>query len=252
MTHVQLNGRHRRQLFVEAVNAKTLSSEDFDHWDKARKAANAVNRRDCRPELIAAKDQAELSARTVCNAALEQGSRVELNTEDILEVAIEIKSDTGAIRAKQEEDSQLLRGFVDQVSVITGVVAGGVMPQLQPGQDGNDRIRALRNSKRFQDTQISFLRENASPTEALRLAGENAEKQITAAVEAKAAKAKVTEDAKAANAKVTEEAKAAKGQSNSGGKGGKRRRIRGGKGGKGQSNRGGKGRKSRRIRGGKG
>ena len=105
MTHVQLNGRHRRQLFVEAVKAKTLSSEDFDRWDKARKAANAVNRRDCRPELIAAKDQAELSARTVCNRSLDQGSRVELNKEENLEASIDTNGRIRSIEEKQQAES---------------------------------------------------------------------------------------------------------------------------------------------------
>jgi len=133
----------------------------------------------------------------------DRGARLEKKTDDI-------KSDTGAIRAKQEEDSKRIQCLADDIGVIKGVVAGGVMPQLQPDQDGAERIRALRNSKRFQDTQISFLKDNASPTEALRLAGETVEKQITARVGTKAAIAKVKEEAKAAKAKVTEEAKAAK------------------------------------------
>ena len=139
-----------------------------------------------------------------------RGERVEENTETLISAVARLEAKREEDEAKREEDSKRIRCLVDDIGVIKGVVAGGVMPQLQPDQDGAERVRALRNSKRFQDTQISFLKDNASPTEALRLAGETVEKQITARVGTKAAIAKVKEEAKAAKAKVTEEAKAAK------------------------------------------
>jgi hypothetical protein len=179
--------------------------EAYTKWEQKRKQAknpSAAQQKNGKKEQLV-KEQLALERRMDAIIDWDRGARLEKKTDDI-------KSDTGAIRAKQEEDSKLIQGLADDIGVIKGVVAGGVMPQLQPDQDGAERIRALRNSKRFQDTQISFLKDNASPPEALRLAGETVEKQITARVGTKAAIAKVKEEAKAAKAKVTEEAKAAK------------------------------------------
>jgi hypothetical protein len=179
--------------------------EVYTKWEQKRKQArnpSAAQQKNGKKEQLV-KEQLYLEKRMDAIIDWDRGARLEKKTDDI-------KSDTGAIRAKQEEDSQLIRGLVDQVGVIAEVVVGGVMPEIQPDQSANARMRSLRNCKRFQDTQIGFLKDGASPTEALQLAGDVVENRSTAVVEAKAAKAKVREEAKATKAKEVEEAKAAK------------------------------------------
>ena len=96
-------------------------------------------------------------------------------------------------------------------AVISDVVVGGTMPPIQPNQSCQERLRALRNGKRFADNQVSFLREGGSPAEAHRAAGESL--QVSAAAKAaKKAEAQEVKEKKKAKAQAAKEKKKAEAQ----------------------------------------
>ena len=88
--------------------------EAYTKWEQKRKQAknpSAAQQKNGKKEQLV-KEQLYLEKRMDAIIDWDRGARLEKKTD-------EIKSDTGAIRAKQEEDSQLLRGLVAQVGVIT-------------------------------------------------------------------------------------------------------------------------------------
>ena len=134
--HVSSRGKGWDERFKTARAMHIDGFEDvYAKWEKKRKQAknpSAAQQKNGKREQFV-KEQLALERRMDAIIDWDRGARLEKKTDDI-------KSDTGAIRAKQEEDSKLIRGLADQLETDRGTMnkfdrvnSGAALPDRQPG-----------------------------------------------------------------------------------------------------------------------
>ena len=114
----------------------------YAKWEKKRKQAknpSAAQQKNGKKEQFV-KEQLALERRMDAIIDWDRGARLEKKTDDI-------KIDTGAIRAKQEEDSKLIRGLADQLETDRGTMnkfdrvnSGAALPDRLPDQTARERL----------------------------------------------------------------------------------------------------------------
>ena len=119
--------------------------EAYTKWEQKRKQAknpSAAQQKNGKKEQFV-KEQLALERRMDAIIDWDRGARLEKKTDDI-------KSDTGAIRAKQEEDSKLIRGLADQLETdretmkkFDRVNSGAALPDRPPDQTASGRLAVV-------------------------------------------------------------------------------------------------------------
>ena len=154
-------GREFRDRCRAAIEGQTLSQELFDAWvethDRRRLNIKKGTISSTRARIL----NAEATSYAALLAALPQQCRIEAKVAETsgdvkellvqstatLDMTTDIKSDTGAIRAKQEEESKLIQGLADQLETdretmnkFERVNTGAALPDRLPDQTARERL----------------------------------------------------------------------------------------------------------------